>query len=172
METLQELQRQARELGLEGFRGRHDCPFLVKHPKALAPSSESVDFDYATRTVNLNQDPLADQMQVMMVRKNPQNPFPDRLTIGRAPNCDIVLRLTFVSKVHAHLFTQTEGQLVLRDNNASNGTYVNHRKLEPAASRRVELGDVLSFGFLDLELVDAARLYDIVKSPPRAVGTR
>src|SRR5689334_23533278 len=52
------------------------------------------------------------------------NPFPDRLTIGRATNCDVVIRFAFVSKVHAHLFVQGD-KLTLRDNKASNGTFHN-----------------------------------------------
>jgi len=173
LETVKEFQRQAIELGLDEFLHRHDCPFLVKHPKKLPYSPQQVDFDYATRTVDLNEDPLPDELQIVAVRKNPENPFPDRLTIGRAQNCDIVLRLAFISKVHAHLFTQAEGNLVLRDNNASNGTFVNHRRLEPSASVGVEMGDVLGFGFIDLELVDPTRLYEIVSSsPPRSAPAR
>ena len=99
------------------------------------------------------------------MKKNPDNPFPDRLTIGRATNCDVVIRFAFVSKVHAHLFIQGGDKLTLRDNKASNSTFHNHRKLEPGSSRSVKLGDIISFGALDLELCDAARMYEILRSP-------
>jgi pSer/pThr/pTyr-binding forkhead associated (FHA) protein len=113
--------------------------------------------------LSLNFDPLPGEPQVVPVKKNPDNPFPDRLTIGRATNCDVVIRLAFVSKVHAHLFIQGQ-QLTLRDNRASNFTFHNHRKLESGGSKAVKLGDVLSFGALDLELVDAARFYELLRA--------
>ena len=69
--------------------------------------------------------------------------------------------------VHAHLFIQAGDKLTLRDNKASNATFHNHRKLEPGSSRSVKLGDVISFGALDLELMDAARVYEILRSGTR-----
>lgn len=166
------IQKEALDLGRDHFIVAYDHPFLVKHPKKGVRAKGDQEFDYATRTVSFNEDPLAGEMQIVPVRKNPDNPFPDRLTIGRAPNCDIVLRLAFISKVHAHLFMQPGGKLVLRDNKASNGTFVNHRRLDEGGSCNVELGDMLSLGFLDLELVDASRLFDILEAAPRLKAVR
>lgn len=167
MESVIEYLRKARGTTLEAFRQLYPHYFLYKHPKTVRdhPFSEP-DIDYATRTLSLNFDPLPGESQVVAVKKNPDNPFPDRLTIGRATNCDVVIRLAFVSKVHAHLFIQGASgeQLTLRDNKASNFTFHNHRRLEPGSSRVVKLGDILSFGALDLELIDAARLYEILRA--------
>jgi pSer/pThr/pTyr-binding forkhead associated (FHA) protein len=102
--------------------------------------------------------------QLVAVKKNPENPFPDRLTIGRATNCDVVIRFAFISKVHAHLFVQGD-KLTLRDNKAANGTFHNHKKLDVGGSRSIKLGDMLGFGALELELVDAAALYQLLRGP-------
>ena len=108
--------------------------------------------------------------QLVPVKKNPDNPFPDRLTIGRATNCDVVIRFAFISKVHAHLFIQGD-KLTLRDNKAANGTFHNRRRLEPGSSRSIRLGDTLGFGALELELIDAGRLYQLLRAgSPLAQG--
>jgi hypothetical protein len=168
MEEVTEYLRKARALAADAFRQLYPHYFLYKHAKRVRdPEQAEPDIDYATRTLSLNFDPLPGLAQLVEVKKNPENPFPDRITIGRATNCDVVIRLAFVSKVHAHLIIEG-AKLTLRDNKASNFTFHNHRRIEPGSSRAVQLGDVLSFGALDLELVDAARLYEILRSGGQA----
>ena len=170
MESVSDYVRKARGMTAEAFGQLHPHYFLYKHPKRVRdPGQSEPDIDYATRTLSLNFDPLPGESQLVPVKKNPDNPFPDRLTIGRATNCDVVIRLAFVSKVHAHLFIQAGDKLTLRDNKASNYTFHNHRRMEPGSSRTIKLGDILSFGALDLELVDATRLYEILKTSVRSV---
>ncbi len=167
MDAVTEYVRKARATTATGFEQLYPHLFLFKHPKAAIQERESIpSIDYATSTVIVNFDPLPTVPQLVPVLKNPENPFPDRLTIGRATNCDVIIRLAFISKVHAHLFVQGD-KITLRDNKASNSTFVNHRKLEPGSSRSVKLGDILSFGSIELELVDAPRLYEILRSLPR-----
>jgi hypothetical protein len=170
MEDVSEYLRKVRGMNADAFRQIHPHLFLYKHPKhARDPHQLEPDIDYATRTLSLNFDPLPGVSQIVAVKKNPDNPYPDRITIGRATNCDVVIRLAFVSKVHAHLIVQAE-QLTLRDNKASNYTFHNHRRLESGSSRVVHLGDIISFGALDLELADAPRVYEILRSGGRATA--
>jgi pSer/pThr/pTyr-binding forkhead associated (FHA) protein len=164
MEAVTEYQRKARGVTLVTFQQLYPHYFLFKHPKLVRDLRQKADIDYATSAIDLNFDPLPGETQLVPVKKNPDNPFPDRLTIGRATNCDVVIRLAFVSKVHAHLFIQAGDKLTLRDNKASNATFHNHRKLEPGSSRSIKLGDVISFGALDLELMDAARVYETLRA--------
>jgi pSer/pThr/pTyr-binding forkhead associated (FHA) protein len=170
MEEVTEYLRKARSVNADTFQQLYPHYFLYKHAKAVRdPGISEPDIDFATRTLSLNFDPLPQQNQLVPVKKNPDNPFPDRLTIGRATNCDVVIRLAFVSKVHAHLLIQGD-KLTLRDNRASNFTFHNHRRLEPGSSRSVKLGDILSFGAIDLELVTAGRLYEILRSNARPMS--
>jgi hypothetical protein len=164
MEEVTEYLRKARTLTEDAFRQLYPHYFFYKRAKQGRVTGESEqDIDYATRTLSLNFDPMPRVSQLVEVKKNPDNPFPDRISIGRATNCDVVIRLAFVSKVHAHLIIQGT-KLTLRDNKASNFTFHNHRRLEPGSSRSVQLGDIVSFGALDLELVDAGRLYEILRA--------
>jgi pSer/pThr/pTyr-binding forkhead associated (FHA) protein len=113
-------------------------------------------------TAKVEFDPFASSWQIAAVEKRPGNPFPERLTVGRATNCDIVLRVPFVSKVHAHILKDPVGELRLRDNRPSNATFHNHRKLGPGATRPLAVGDMVGFGSLEFELVDGSRLYEIL----------
>jgi len=62
-------------------------------------------------------------------------------------------------------------KLTLRDNKAANGTFHNRRRLEPGSSRSIRLGDTLGFGALELELIDAGRLYQLLRAgSPLAQG--
>jgi len=172
MDEVTEYLRKARGVTQATFQQLYPHNFLYKHPKeARAERPSEPDFDYATRAIDLNFDPMPTVTQVVAVKKNPENPFPDRLTIGRAPNCDVVIRFAFISKVHAHLFVQGD-KLTLRDNKGANGTFHNHKKLEAGSSKTVKLGDTLGFGALELELIDAGRLYQLLRAgSPLSQGT-
>jgi pSer/pThr/pTyr-binding forkhead associated (FHA) protein len=166
MDDISEYQKKARGVTQATFQQLYPHYFLYKHPKeSRFDAPGQTDIDYATRAIDLNFDPMPTVTQLVPVKKNPDNPFPDRLTIGRATNCDVVIRFAFVSKVHAHLFVQGD-KLTLRDNKASNGTFHNRRKLDPGSSRSIKLGDTLGFGALELELVDAGRLYQLLRAIP------
>jgi len=65
------------------------------------------------------------------------------LTIGRAPDCDLVVDSPSVSNLHARLFVRAENTL-LEDLDSDNGTYVDGRKITRALlskSSSVRLGD-------------------------------
>jgi FHA domain len=165
MHDVSEYLRKTRGVTQATFQQLYPHHFLFKHPKqALVDNPSEPEIDYATCAFELNFDPIPNVTQLVPVKKNPGNPFPDRLTIGRATNCDVVIRFAFVSKVHAHLFVQGD-RLTLRDNKAANGTFHNREKLDVTGSRSIMLGDKLGFGALELELIDAARLYQLLRAP-------
>lgn len=166
MDDVTDYLRKARGVTQATFQQLYPHHFLFKHSKdAISTKTGDQDFDYATRSIDLNFDPMPNVTQLVSVKKNPENPFPDRLTIGRATNCDVVIRFAFISKVHAHLFVQGD-KLTLRDNKGANGTFHNHKKLDAGGSRSIKLGDMLGFGALELELIDAARLYQLLRAVP------
>lgn len=75
---------------------------------------------------------------------------PGRLTIGRAPDCDIFLDDVTVSRRHATVTVDGEGAL-LEDLGSMNGTYVNRRRIE--AGERLADGDELQIGKFRLAFV-------------------
>ena len=139
--------------------------FLLKRPRkhpTIAPPP--MEISYVTVSKKVVVDPYPDQWLIAPVKKREGNPYPDRFSIGRATNCDIVLRVYFISKVHAHILREPDGSFSLRDNHASNSTFHNGRLLQPGAKCPLALGDQVSFGAMDFDFVDARQLYCILRS--------
>jgi len=153
------------------FISEHAGHFLLKRPrKDVGSDPEPTQFGFATVVTKITVDPFARYWQVFPIVKRPGNPFPERLTIGRATNCDIVLRVPFISKVHAHIVRAGDGSLSLQDNESSLATFHNHRKLATGVVRKLAVSDSVGFGSLVFEFVDAARLYDVLKAEAQANG--
>src|SRR5262245_27414181 len=111
----------ASDLARAQFVARHPGYFLIKRPSDVSQRGGQIsEFNFATIAGKFEIDPFAAQWRIVPVAKRPDNPFPERMTVGRAPNCDIVLRIPFVSKVHAHILLQADGSHCLHDNHPSN----------------------------------------------------
>jgi len=107
---------------------------------------------------NLDASPL--ELLVFPVRKAPDNPFPERISLGRAPNCDVSVRDGSISKLHGHFCDVTPSAAAFVDAKSANGTRVEGRTLEPGERCLLSAGAYVSFGRVRLQLVDAAQLYD------------
>ena len=85
--------------------------------------------------------------------KIPATPAPQTRTIGRAPDCHVVLDHDSVSRLHATVRLTPEGYLAVQDADSSNGTFLcrNGRWIRV---RKVILGtqDRIRFGDRELEL--------------------
>jgi len=66
----------------------------------------------------------------------------DRVTIGRSRSNDVVLLDESVTRVHASIIDR-DGQLVIRDEGGTNGTFVNDRRVEEAP---LSHGDLVRVG--------------------------
>ncbi len=166
MERIERYKRFALECDELDFVQRFPHSFLVKRPTAppRQQNQEDLRFTFATMTAKVDDEIFASIWQVVPVVKREGNPFPERLSIGRATNCDLVVRLPFISKVHAHLLLKPDGRLELVDNQASNGTFHNHRQLRPGEAREVQPGDVISLGKLKLDLLTSAGFYRLLNT--------
>jgi FHA domain-containing protein len=138
--------------------------FLVLDRSVYEPSRVA----FTTRVARPPARPaLADQAptRLVAIAKAPGNPYPERIAVGRARNCDVVLRDPSVSKLHAH-FTVDVAPLQLVDVGSHNGTRVNGRALSPARQVALVAGDVIAFGDVGARLVDATLLYDLLREEP------
>jgi hypothetical protein len=100
--------------------------------------------------------------ELLPLRKGPTNPFRDRISVGRAKNCDVVLRDASVSKLHAHFHVAGGAALHLVDLDSQNGTYVNGIVLAPHVRARIAPGDQIAFGDVGARIVDAGALYELL----------
>jgi len=103
------------------------------------------------------------QMNVLPVRKAEGNPYPDRISVGRARNCDVAIRDPSMSKLHAHFKLRAGGGYDLVDLASQNGTCVNGKPLAAHHGEQVSSGDMLLFGGVSCKLLNAALLYDLFR---------
>ncbi len=105
---------------------------------------------------------------LVRVEKSDRNSWKSRISVGRAPNNDIVVRHDSVSKLHAHFFVRAgakgapaQEELVLCDGGSANGTLVNGRTVEEGEDQAatVVVGDRILFGEVECDLLDAAALH-------------
>lgn len=93
--------------------------------------------------VDLNSDRLDPRQrdlshaEVLFLVKSARNPFATMITVGRAPNNDVVLATPTVSKFHAS-FAEGPGWAIT-DQRSANGTWLEAMRLEPGVS--VGLGE-------------------------------
>ena len=150
-------------MGRDSFVNHHAGLHLLKPP---SPDKDGA-FAYQTMRVDAKLDPThivpSDcDWQWTPVRKKPGNPYPTRISVGRALNCDIVLRFAMVSKLHAHFTTTPDGGIRLVDLGSANGTSINGEPLTSATAVALGAGDEISFGGLECRIVDAMGLFELV----------
>ena len=161
----------ARSLTRTQFRNRVTGLFVVFQSSRLDspqdPAPPSFDTQLHTRA-QLEAQAAQDRVdtespyQVIPVAKAPGNPYPDRISVGRARSCDIVVRDSSISKLHAH-FKPRDGVLQLVDLDSSNGTRVDDRKIRPNEPIIVAAGARIEFGAIPTRLLDADGFYDVLK---------
>ena len=171
-------------LRLSDFKAEHGSYFLVHSAPVDSVKLDDSGDDWSLLSYQTTYGPNPAQMapeveaafnavrdyQVSAVRKRKGNPFPERISVGRARNCDVVLRYSFVSKLHAHFLLadpeaplDANNALTLVDQKSHNGSAVNGEPLEPGRAVPVSNGDELVLGSLRLRLMNATRFVAFIK---------
>jgi hypothetical protein len=86
--------------------------------------------------------------------------FPERISVGRAANKDIVLRHVSVSKFHGWFEIDDTMRLYVVDAGSTNHTVVRNKQLIPRARAPVPSGTSIRFGSIDTIVVDAACIWN------------
>lgn len=66
------------------------------------------------------------------------------LMIGRSNQANIILPVSMVSSFHAQLIMDTSGKLYIIDQNSTNGTYINRKKLNPGEVYEISTSDEIT----------------------------
>jgi hypothetical protein len=80
------------------------------------------------------------------------------IVVGRGPNCDLTIPDTSVSDEHCVLAI-TEDGVTVTDNDSTNGTAVNLRKLAPHTPELLADEDILTVGRYSFQLLSARAMH-------------
>lgn len=147
------------ELGRDGFVARFPHLFLLFNEEQ-SPAPGSFSTKVVSRREAFKKPPGV--LRVLPLVKAPSNPYSDRISIGRARNCDVVLRHPSVSKLHAHVRKEPNGTWVIIDLDSQNGTAVDDVPILPSRAEALRAGGALTFGGVTVRVVDADQLYTLL----------
>jgi hypothetical protein len=156
-----QLVQELRELGPERFAAAHPHPFLVTL-RARPPIEGVLSF----RTVAVSRHRLAGAPARISlaselcypVRKTSRNPYSSQITLGRARNNDVIIRMQEVSKGHAALFNRGDDVWGIQDLGSTNGTMVNDERVSTSNRSDLGDGDVLSLGAAVMQFLSVESL--------------
>ncbi|MCS6914356.1 MAG: FHA domain-containing protein [Myxococcales bacterium] len=156
-----ELTALAHQLGQDGFQARFPHLFLV-----LTDDKETGSAQFSTQVVSrrevVRKSSGGGALRVLPLVKAPGNPYSDRISIGRARNCDVVIRDPSVSKLHAHIRREPNGAWVVIDLDSHNGTAVSSVPILPSRAEPLRPGEYITFGGVTARVVDAGQLYALL----------
>lgn len=166
MERLHEYLEDCRRFSKEGFVKAHPSPCLV-----VTVMEESGDRWRAFRTTSVDGRSLAkradlpfaaDAYRILKVTKTADNPWRNRISVGRARNNDMVIRDRSVSKLHAHFNLDDDGTTSLTDAGSRNGTRVNGEKIQGTEGIALKAGDEVRIGRVDAVYNDSEHFFDFL----------
>jgi hypothetical protein len=129
----------------------------------VAPMAKQIELrteTYDTDTQNLG--PAVEEPLIVALKKAQSSPFPERISVGRAPNCDVVINDSSVSKLHGHFRDVRRDTAWFTDAKSSNGTVVDGRLIQPGMAVELRRHSQAAFGRVRLLLVSASDLYDLL----------
>jgi hypothetical protein len=104
--------------------------------------------------------PSLEQTLILPLRKGEGRPFPDRISVGRATNCDVVIRDSSVSKLHGHFRDVSAERAFFTDAKSSNGTRLDGTLIQPGVATEIRTHTLLSFGRVQLVFMSPGDVYD------------
>lgn len=144
----------------EAFIAQVPARFLVLGGSA----NDEQPMSFATQVFRAPSRALGhEELIVLPVVKAANNPYADRVSVGRARNCDIVVREPSVSKLHAVVRIDGDS-FSLVDIGSQNGTYLNGQRLVANEAALIALNDEILFGNVNARFMDAASVHAILIS--------
>jgi hypothetical protein len=129
--------------------------FVSWSAAAIAIDPETLD---VTRTHGKFSEETT-EMEIYPLAKKPGASFPDRITIGRITNNDVVISQHSVSRLHAYV--RHVNGWVIADAGSKNGSWLDDQLLEPRREAPLLSGAVLRLGDVRLTFYPSADLFDL-----------
>jgi len=152
-------------LGREEFLAAAAPAVLLRYRLRAAPAAtltlavdelETIDQDLQQARIGSGRT----ELEVYPLAKKPGASFPDRITIGRTTNNDVVIADHSVSRLHAYV-RASDGWLVA-DAGSKNGSWLGNDALEPRREVALPPGAALRLGDVRLTFYRAQELFDVL----------
>ncbi len=168
--------RQLLQLGRDGFLGAAAPAALVRYRKlgegrgGSGAQTLTLDDDredsglsraeyVSEETLPFGKDlPDEIELEVYPLTKKPGASFPDRITIGRTANNDVVVADSSITRLHAYV-KRVGGDWVVADAGSKNGSWLRGAALVPRKEQPLASRALLRFGDVDVTFYVAADLY-------------
>ena len=149
-----------KSLSQDEFLAKVDVPHILVTERQ-AVRDEEAGFMTVKFTKEVLSESAEAQTFVLPVRKRPEaNAFAMMVTVGRAPNNDLVLDHQKVSKFHAY-FKQIGEKWAICDANSRNGTAVDGLALQAQIAHPLKSGSKIKLAkVIDLVFLTPAGLYE------------
>jgi hypothetical protein len=145
------------------FIAQHPNPFLVQATGESTKLDPKRRNDLTTDRLVLEKPRKALHEAMLVAPLVPRDLDADRVTIGVATTCDIVLDDASVSKRHAWFSENASGTWTITDADSSAGTQVNNHPLAPGEPRALVSGDRITLGYVDLMFLAPDGFHDLVR---------
>jgi len=145
--SIQELRALGASLSIGAFR-RQLGPFVLIQRPSGRSASDALEPTRVASTGDIERGMLSllFEFEGLLVTTLPPLARVEELSVGRLPDCDVVLDDTSVSKRHAVLrWNEPQGRCSVRDLGSTNGTFLNASSLGQREATLKD-GDILSFG--------------------------
>lgn len=163
--------RQLLQLGREEF-------LAAAAPAALVRYRNGEDDGAASGVITLSLDEEIEEtlphsrvdieqvdLQIFPLAKKPGAAYPDRITIGRTNNNDVVIADTSVSRLHAYV-RRDGARWLVADAGSKNGSWLRGEPLEARRERPLPSRALLKLGDVDLTFYTANDLYAALGGMP------
>jgi hypothetical protein len=156
--------RQLLQLGRDEFLAAAAPAALVRYRSdtddPAASAAATMTMDESVEETLPHGKVLPDQLdlEVYPLAKKPGASFPDRITIGRTSNNDVVIADTSVSRLHAYI-RRDGARWVVADAGSKNGSHLRGAPLEARRETLLPSRAILRIGDVDLTFYVAADLY-------------
>jgi len=164
--TVSSLRRELKDKGEKAFREAHDCPalLLTSFPQLDEDLVEVHTLEDSQPDTRLKKKKNVGRDFLVLLAKTERNVFDSRITIGRAKNNDVVLRVRKISKLHASLALDRDGNASVTDMGSRNGTAVNGTWLDRRSPTALKSGDLLNLWRFEFQYLDREGLVNLVRS--------
>ena len=161
----------ARSMDAEQFVERFENPVLVQQGKADLgdPRNEyrstlKMRIDHERGEVQIETSAPGPEDLVLEVKKSDRNSVQGKILVGRTETNDIPIPDITVSKHHAFIRIDENGDCWLSDAGSTNGTKLNGRPLAQGFSRQLRDGDQLIFGEVPFVFYTPSGFYELLRS--------